>query len=145
MKMLTSEFFWDNSIRLDTVIWLSAEMANQSSSLKDFLSDNSVEEIGKIINIPDLEQSDLNPDNFMALTFNKGLVGFLINASTPVPREFFKTGWSYSWGRCYTQWFYTKSLDARFGSQLKAWRREIIKEAKSKAKLVNAQEIVPTE
>ena len=59
-------------------------------------------------------------DEVFSLLYENGLMGWLVQAATPVCRGGAGGGVIYSWGCYYTQWFYAESYEAALG-QVDAW------------------------
>ena len=59
-------------------------------------------------------------DEVFSLLYENGLMGWLVQAATPVSKRGAGGGVIYSWGCYYTQWFYAESYEAALW-QVDAW------------------------
>lgn len=137
-----ADFFFDNNIRIDQLIWLAANLDQPSGPLVDFL-DSFEGEDGKLSELFGLPEGSLSSvaESFCTALARKKLTGFLVEAGTPTPVRFHPNGGftSYGFGAYHSKWFYTPALDQAFLDRLTAWKkayheyeREALKKKKGK-------------
>ncbi len=131
-----SGFFFDESIRLETIIWLAAcGHDSPVSALNDFLDDEDAETIKEVLGEP-YEDISESKEEYLTELARKNKMGFLVNAQTPVPQAFHKDGGftSYGFGIAECKWFYTEALDEAFAARLLDWKEDVIARAKKSGK-----------
>lgn len=140
--------FFDESIRLDTIIWLAACAASAPKSLTEFLDEEDLETIERTLGlkkeqIEDEPHSRIDSETILSELAHANRQGFLVRVATPIPVAFHENGFStHGFGYCRNEWFYTDDLrDAAFAQQLLDWkagviadeRRKLAKKGKKKA------------
>lgn len=122
-----ADFFFDNSIRIDQLIWLAANLDQPCEALCSFLEwyeDDDDDEIAKIFGEPKGSLSS-DPEYFGSAIARKKLTGFLVQAGTPTPVRFHPDGGftNYGFGNYHWKWFYTPALDQAFLTRLTVWQK----------------------
>ena len=125
-----SAFCFDNCIRIDKIIWLAGLTDAASDDFRDLLDDLTNLEFFELVDgkMPEYVQ-DCNPDELIQELPSLGLLGFLVQVSTPVVEKDGRR----SWGYCKQKWLYVESLDEVMGL-MKEWQDSLAKKAKKKGK-----------
>lgn len=129
-----ADMFFDESIRIETLIWLAACGHDQpSDALKEFLESQEPDYISGVCGVT--YDEDTAPDEYTAKLARAHKMGFLVQAATPIPVKFHDDGGisSHGFGYCQTAWFYTEAVDEAFAQRLLDWKASVI--AKTKEKL----------
>lgn len=123
------EELWDNSIRVEAVIWLAAQ-GDGSEQCEDFFEDRGREELENIFGLKfPFDPADVALEEVLSFLCRRKKTGFLVNAATPIPSRFSKDGgYSHSWGHYQTEWFYTEAFDENFAVRLLEWHDNLIAE-----------------
>jgi hypothetical protein len=154
-KEIASTFF-DHSIRTEQIIALAFQADQYPDNLKELWEeelqpqDEGCETVtlqqyaalnklfsegaGREVDFNDT-LTDADVDEFMQELYRENLLGFLVQASTPVPTAFHKgDGHStHGFGWCTHKWFYTEALDGAFAERLVKWQTDYIEEKRAKA------------
>lgn len=129
-----AQFFWEESIRIDSVIWLASNGESPSPALEDFLEDHDAGEIKRIIGFTPTSHQANNAKEFLTRLVREAKIGFLVEALTPVPTDFHEGGYISSWSACRCQWFYADALDWAFASRLLEFREKVVTDARKRLK-----------
>lgn len=134
MKNLSQKFY-DNSIRLDKIIWLASNLDRHSSDVQDAF-EHDYEGIEKALGVKagSLEDAAEDWEGFGSKLAREGKVGFLVQAATPIPDYFDNGTTNLSWGWFQSKWFYTEALDENFLNKLIDWRAGVMESEKKKMK-----------
>ncbi len=123
----------EKSYGIERVIHIAAQAEHICDDFAQFIDDELPEErvrqmlaeqagradfLGMLDAIEDGAYPD--HDEVFSLLYENGLMGWLVQAATPVCRGGAGGGVIYSWGCYYTQWFYAESYKAALG-QVDAW------------------------
>jgi hypothetical protein len=130
-----ANLLYDESIRVEQIIWLAANHDQPCDAFRALVEDEDPARLAKLLGIDreffaeDCELSDLG--NTLA---RKGLSGFLVQVSTPIPLAFHRDGFT-TGGFGYTtlEWLYTEAIDDAFIKRMTEWKDAFIKRARAKA------------
>ena len=127
----------EKSYGIERVIHIAAQAEHICDDFAEFIDDELPEDrvremlaekagnAGFLVGLHAIEDDaypDHKPDyeEVFSLLYENGLMGWLVQAATPVCRGGAGGGVIYSWGCYYTQWFYSESYKAALG-QVDAW------------------------
>ncbi len=123
----------EKSYGIERVIHIAAQAEHICDDFAQFIDDELPEErvrqvlaeqagradfLGMLDAIEDGTYPD--HDEVFSLLYENGLMGWLVQAATPVSKRGAGGGVIYSWGCYYTQWFYAESYEAALW-QVDAW------------------------
>lgn len=123
----------EKSYGIERVIHIAAQAEHICDDFAQFIDDELPEErvrqvlaeqagradfLGMLDAIEDGAYPD--HDEVFSLLYENGLMGWLVQAATPVSKRGAGGGVIYSWGCYYTQWFYAESYEAALW-QVDAW------------------------
>ena len=110
------ESLWDNSIRIDSIIWLSANSSDITDELKEFL-EYEEDKATQLLGSKPKNEGD-NFEEYLSELCRAGKNGYLVQAMTPVRAP---EGW-YSWSACTSEWFYFEEWNEQAVTEaLAAW------------------------
>lgn len=139
------ELFFDESIRIDQIIWLAACGDQPPDALEEFLEGEDAATLKRVLGLKksQIEDEDGEPiraEELLSTIARSGKQGFLVQAATPIPTAFHEDGHSsHGFGWCQLEWFYTETLDAPFVQRLLDWKTTVIEATRKKlAKKKNA-------
>lgn len=136
-----AEKFFDESIRLGSLIWVPGQTDQYGENVKEFFEDvEEASDLTEILGFPISEEtaSELwNGDDdeigeIWSKLFRAGRLGFIVKAETPWPFNFTEGGYSSGFGHYTSKWFYTEALDEAFVDRLIAWKESIVERARQK-------------
>ncbi len=104
-RQSAAESFWDNSVRIDHIIWLAANSSDTQNALKNFL-EYEAEAVEKLLGRRPPEAGK-DFDEYLTDLHNDGKSGYLVEAVTPILQK----GGIYTWGYTTSKWFYFEVLD----------------------------------
>jgi hypothetical protein len=142
------QFFYDEHIRIDQIIFVAANLDQPCEAFEDFLRDNDPKLIAKLLGVPVRAIRDAQKDDEFAIVIEEvsrsSKHGFLVHAATPIPVAFHDNGHtSYGFGWCELAWFYAETLDIELTKNLLAWKGEVHTRAReritAKAKAVRKE------
>lgn len=114
------EISWDENIRIDKIIWLAGCNPNPPRDLVEL--GEWGDELDRLLGKGFQAAFDSDPEELLSKCNRAGKLGFLVEIAVPVP-TFYKSGSiSYSWGHCYTRWFYTETVNLAFMQEAKKWK-----------------------
>jgi len=130
-----SEVCFDLTIRIEDIIWIGGMTECPSEAFKERVWDDP-EELLALLGMEDVfaqaveeamsADDDMDAQQVLDEVVNRGKLGFLVKASTPVvalhDEPSGSTAVVYSWGRTHNRWFYAEAFDAGLMEQVKAWR-----------------------
>lgn len=145
--MSLADTFFDNSLRVDSIVWLAAIGDQPCESFEDFVTSRSKstsELAAELLGITPKQWDKLADDadddrdtlGEIASRFaRRRIEGFLVHVATPSPIEFLTDGGcvTYGFGCCTLRWFYTETLDAAFAAKAVKWKKEYYAAEKKKA------------
>jgi hypothetical protein len=122
-----SQFLFDSSVAIDTVILLAGEHDRTSDAFDDFIDEHTDDELRKILRIdalPDMG-ADVDDDERREYVIEhvreQNMQGLLVQIASPV-KDYADDGnsASYSWGHYHTEWIYTDDLGDGFKAKVTA-------------------------
>jgi hypothetical protein len=121
------ELFFEQSIRVEKIIWLAACSNQPPQAFEDFLEEEDPAVVTGIFGF--------NPggdaEEALSALARKKKQGFLVEAATPIPVSFHKGGHiSHGFGWCQMKWFYTEAMDDAFAVRLVEWKEKVVAKAK---------------
>lgn len=126
-----AEMCFDHSVRLESIIHLASMAVDYSFAdpAKEFF-EMQPEKAEKLLGI----EIDEDPDweELASKIYRAGKLGFIVQVSTPVPRDFDESG-SHStsgWGFYTSEWLYTEAIDDAFFAEVEKWRDAYIEKCK---------------
>lgn len=123
--------FFDESIRIEQIIWIAACSYHPPESFEDFLSDEDPKDVKKIFGLK--RQLSDDPETALSELARANKMGFLVEAATPIPVAFHQNSCTtHGFGWCRLGWFYTEALDAAFVQRLLDWKAEVHAETRKK-------------
>ena len=131
-----SELFFDKSIRVEVIVHL-ATMAGDyafAEPVRDMLEDDP-DALGALLGV-DIDE-DFDAEELSTQLYRAGVLGFAVQAATPVPEKFYGEDDGYStcgWGHYTTKWFYTEALDEDFFGRLVEWKEAYIEDLRKATK-----------
>lgn len=132
----TMNDFQNSGIIAETIIHI-ATMTEGEYLAEPFLSafEDDGEEIWAALGLDEATIEDCPDDvpEFLEILCDHGLLGFLVQISTPVPHAFNESGYStYGWGHTRCEWFYGESLEEIY-SAAATWQEAFIEDRRRKA------------
>jgi hypothetical protein len=126
---------FESNVVCEKVIWLAGNMTQPSNELEEALENG--EGLHLLFGLPEDEYADLalNPEEFLRWCARNDFRGLLVEAKTPIPTHFHAPnvgGYSFSWGYCQLQWFYTDALGLAFYQRLERWRDGVVEGERNK-------------
>jgi hypothetical protein len=135
-----SQTFFDESIRVDSIVWLDANHDQPCEALEEFIRDTDVKVLNEILgtslvfNEDEMDEDEFSGRVLDAIT-RRRISGFLVLASTPVVTEFHESGHSSNgFGYYQSEWFLTKEFNQEFVDKLVAWKQSLHKKWRIKQK-----------
>lgn len=126
----TLEKLWDETVRMERVIFLAGALAAGDSmpdDLEKFFNDEDTETIEKCLGqIPewlDLEAIRQRTEGIFEWLSSEEKLGFLVKFATPVMKVYAENSRSFSWGYYKIKWIYAETIDEAVGKGL-AWTNE---------------------
>ena len=128
LRSIPSTLF-DESIRIEKIIWLAANLDQPNRDLAEFLEEEEPADFERLLGFVPKDQSDRDRSDTLEELSRRERTGFLVEAATPIPQgpirgenSFMHLGFG-----CYTtRWFYTEALDEGFVADLLQWKRDYI-------------------
>lgn len=125
-----SSILFEESIRVDKIIWLGANTETQCDDLEELLEEKDTAVIAALFDLPNQVAEDYadkyDCEGLMVKLVHARRLGFLVKAATPIPMTFHASGHSYTWGLYTTKWFYVESIDQAFIDALVKWKEDFI-------------------
>ena len=129
---------FDESINVETIIWMSALADTLPSSAKDFFRDESVEDLSEIFGVEIPSDYDGDEEEISTFLMRKKFYGFVVLAYTPVPVDFHEDGFtSHGFGYTTGKWFYTEALDEAFAQRMVEWKESFVGKKRAEWELEN--------
>ena len=130
----------EKSYGIERVIHIAAQAEHICDDFAQFIDDELPEDrvremlaekagnMGFLVGLDAIEDGAY-PDHeeVFSLLYENGLMGWLVQAATPVCRRCEGGGVMYSWGYYHTQWFYAESYEAALW-QVEAWAERMRKQ-----------------
>lgn len=122
------ELFFDESIRLDKIIWIAAS-SDGHDDFEEFIEQHDRKERKEVFGV---SLSD-DPEEALSQLARANKQGFLVQAATPIPVAFHENGCTtHGFGWCQLCWFYTDTLDDAFADRLLEWKESVHAKARKK-------------
>ena len=130
MQKISSEFF-DRSIRVETLIHIGTMCVSDSwPSVAQDAFEESNEDVWQAIGIEEPHYSDA--DSWSEALIDARKTGYLVQFATPIPRDFYEDGFSFSWGFYTLEWIYAETLEEACVKAI-AWQEEFIEKKRKEA------------
>jgi hypothetical protein len=131
-RIKVAEAFFDESIQIKDIIFLAALSDHSHETLTEWL-EMWPQQMGALLGAEVPEDED-DFETYLSRCFCRGKMGYLVCATTPVPRDFYPSGgFSYSWGCCQFEFFYFDQWDESVVVHtLSEWRNQVIERERQK-------------
>lgn len=132
MTQLAQRMF-DANVRTETMFWLGSVCAAPSRDFQDFIEQELTDASEIHGSLPWTKGWHGDAEDFLSDCAAKSINGFIVELATPIPDDFHKSGYSFSWGYYQTRWFFFRSLE-EMTTGAEAFQREVVKTARKKQK-----------